>query len=88
MNDPDVDDLLTISELYTSGEIHLEEAMLAVSSYMGGDDAFTLLTSLARDNVVKFPEPRFEDVEVLTENELTDDVTFTFTPEFDLDDPA
>ena len=88
MNDPDVDDLLTISELYTSGEIHLEEAMLAMSSYMSGDDAFKLLTSLTRDNVIKFPEPRFEDVEELTENELTDDVTFTFTPEFDLDDPA
>ena len=88
MNDPDVDDLLTISELYTNGEIHLEEAMLAMSSYMSGDDAFKLLTSLTRDNVIKFPEPRFEDVEELTENELTDDVTFTFTPEFDLDDPA
>ncbi len=79
--------VLTIGDLYTAGEINMEEAVLAMSEYIDEDDAVQLLTGLTRDNVIKFPEPRFEDVEP-EKDEACSKAVFSFTAEFDLDDPA
>lgn len=85
---------MTIGDMYTSGELNLWEAKVALSCYMTEDEAIDLLKSLDRNNVVQFPVPRSEDEEELTEDWLTEEdeacskAVFTFTADFELDDPA
>ena len=85
--DNSTEDLLTIGDMYADGKINMWEATMALSSYMSEDEAVDLLKSLHRDNVVKFPEPRSEDQED-EDGESCSKAVFTFTADFELDDPA
>lgn len=82
-------EMLSIMDEYERGEVNLEEAVAKISQYAPlGDNAIAeILMGVERENVLKFPEPRFEEVEP-EDDESCSKAVFSFTAEFDLDDPA
>lgn len=80
-------DMLTIVDRYESGDLNLEEAIDKISEYapLGADRIAEILLGVERENVLKFPEPRSE---IVDDDEACSKSVFTFTAEFDLDEPA
>jgi hypothetical protein len=84
-------DMLTIVDRYESGDLNLEEAIDKISTYapLGDDRIAEILLGVERENILKFPEPRSDkEVEIADDDEACSKSVFTFTAEFDLDEPA
>jgi hypothetical protein len=80
-------DMLTIVDQYETGDLNLEEAIDKISAYaqLGADRIAEILLGVERENILKFPEPRSE---IADDDEACSKAVFSFTAEFDLDDPA
>lgn len=80
-------DMLTIVDQYETGDLNLEEAIEKISAYapLGADRIAEILLGVERENVLKFPEPRSATRRF---QEACSKTVFSFTAEFDLDDPA
>ena len=86
-------DMLTIVDRYESGDLNLEEAIDKISAYapLGADRIAEILLGVERENILKFPEPRSDiddDDDDDDDDEACSKAVFSFTAEFDLDDPA
>jgi hypothetical protein len=80
-------DMLNIVDRYESGDLNLEEAIDKISAYapLGADRIAEILLGVERENILKFPEPR-SDID--DDDEACSKAVFSFTADFDLDDPA
>lgn len=83
--------MLDIVDQYERGDLNMDEAIVKISDLapIGDNRIEELLLGVERENVLKFPEPRFEEVEEPEEeDEACSKYIFSFSADFDLDDPA
>ena len=88
----DSQQMLDIVDQYERGDLNMNEAIVKISDLapIGDSRIEELLLGVERENVLKFPEPRFEEVEEPEEeeDEACSKYIFSFSADFDLDDPA
>ena len=86
----DSQQMLDIVDQYERGDLNMNEAIVKISDLapIGDNRIEELLLGVERENVLKFPEPRFEEVEEPEEDEACSKYIFSFSADFDLDDPA